>query len=261
MDISKVRETHDKHNELYMASKTELFGQDKLNDDEWVKIAGIRLSQLSAALDAVDDKDIDEAKDYIEIVDCFVSLFDDVVLECVLLTGMRKEIETKILDLCKQALGKPSQEKTRNFESEHVVCQFIDGLIMNEIPLDLRAHPIKNAMMHDTNPLRLGKTLYDVFAEKYPEHVDATLTEYLNCEEALRANLTNGDPVEGADISAKLLAMPVNNPERYLLLSMVTFYNGLVDDAARTLEIGLKEYPGNDRLLKAQEGLAQAAQG
>lgn len=258
MNLTQLKESHDNQNEAYIAEKSNLFENGEAPRDQWLALANKRIEQLLADIQPISPEEVDAMPDYIEVVDCFVSFFDDVTLECAQLTNRRAEVEKAILGLCQGALGKPTEEKTRNSDEEHVACALIDGIIMHELPLVVRAAAVKSAMLHDTNPLRLGYTLYESFCVKYPEHADLQTLEYFRCEELLRNQLLSGNPADSAETAARLMAMPINNPERYLLMSMVVFFNGFIDDAARTLELGLNDFPDNERLLKAQEGLALA---
>jgi len=255
MNFNQAREQHDAQNEKYIAAKTDLFSKEEFDNKKWAELAENRLTQLFEAVDKVEATD-----NYVDFIDCMVSLFDDVILECAMVTNTRKEVETKLLEPCKQAMSQPTTESKRDSKNEHIVCAIIDGLLITEATTKQRANAMNAGIIHETNPLRLGLCFYEIFTEKYPEDCNSELTEYLKCEAALRYELTMGNPQEATEIATELLKMKMTTPEKFLLMSMVAFYSGLADDAARTLEIGLNQYPGNERILKAQEGL-QAALG
>ena len=255
VNIQQLKDNHDSQNELYIQSKNDLFTQGQINELEWVNIAETRVQSLYSDISAITQEEIDATADYIEVTDCFVSFFDDVILECTIVTDKRKEVEGKILELCKKALGKPTEEVTRDYDQEHVVCGLIDALILYEMPMQLRGSVMKAAMLDETNPLRFGQTFYEDFCTKYPEQADVQLLQYLRCEFSLRQELTKGDPGTASEIATRLMNMPINDSERYLLVSMVMFLNGMVEDATRILEIGISNFPDNQRLLVAKASL------
>jgi hypothetical protein len=258
MDFTKLKTAHDAQNEAYINGKGELFENGDLHRDAWAKLADKRLDELEANLSAITDEDV-TAKPYVETIDCLVSLFDDVILECALVTGKRKKAETAILELCQKSLATTIDDSNRDTDNEHVICSLIDGLIINEMPLNMRSAAISAAILHDSNPLRLGQTFYDIFCNKYPSAVDQTVVAYLKCEGELRTALTNGTPGDAGERAEALMSMSINNPEKYLLMSMVMFFNAMSDDASRVLEIGLGQFPGNERLLRAKDGLAEVS--
>jgi len=255
MNIQQLKETHDNQNDLYIQGKGDLFAAGQIQDNALKPLAEDRLANLITVIDGISQEAMDAMPNYIEVIDCFVSFFDDVILECALITNRRKEIENKILNLCQKVLGKPTEEKTRDFDEEHVVCALIDGLVIHELPMMMRANTIKSAMLDDTNPLRLGQTFFEDFCVRYPEYADLPMLEYLKCELSLREKLINGDPAEASSIASKLMGMPINNSERFMLVAMVMFLNGVTSDATRILELGLNDFPGNERLLAAQRSL------
>jgi len=257
MDFTKLKTAHDAKNELYIKGKSELFEKGELFGNAWEKLADNRLDELSAALSAITDSDIDSAPNYVEVIDCLVSFFDDVVVECALVTGKRKKAETQILELCQKSLSTTVEADSRDSKNEHAVCALIDGLLINELPLAMRSAAITTAILHETNPLRLGQTFYDIFCEKYPSAADENVSEYLRHENALRTALTSGTPGEAGEHAEKLMNMKINTPEKYLLMSMVMFFNEMSNDAARILDIGLAAFPDNDRLLNAKAGLTE----
>lgn len=257
MNIDKLHQEHDKQNENYLDAKAALFskGNGEADAGKWKTLANKRLDSLVSLLSGITNEDIAAASSYISATDCLVSFFDDIVLECTLLTDRRNEIEGKLLDLVKEALGTPMEQNTRDMEAEHVACSFIEGLVMHEAPLDSRYSTMTSALMHDTNPLRLGLTFYKIFCEKYPDTVDEALMEHLHLEENVRIMLMNGNMSQVLDEVTKLFATPYNNPEKFLLLSLASFGSGLTDDAIRTLEIGLGSFPDSERLKSALESL------
>ncbi|MCL2216565.1 MAG: hypothetical protein FWB91_06035 [Defluviitaleaceae bacterium] len=248
MNIAGLQMSHDVQNEVYVSAKA--------NALDLKKIANDRLDEMFKALASVTPKDIDAMPSYVEVVDLFVSFFDDVVIECALLTGRRAETEKNLLNLCKEALGKPSELKTRDSKKEHIVATFIDSLILHEAPLAVRAAGLSATLIDATNPLRLGLTFYKIFCEKYPGEVDARLLQYFKLEEEARMALVTNNAAIATDKIAKLFELPINEPEKYLLMSLNSFYNGLTDDARRVLDIGLSAFPGNQRLQSAKDALA-----
>jgi len=258
MNINELKQNHDSTNEEYISAKFKLVsGVAKPDMEKWAQLADNRIDELNKTLALITDTDIMAMPSYVEVVDLFVSFFDDVILECALLTKRRAEIEKKILDLCKEALGTPTADATRDRDGEHITCSLIDALVFVEAPLPARASSLTAALMHDTNPLRLGFTLYKIFCDKYPNDINGGALQYLTAEEEVRLSLiTSQNDAETADKLDALFKVPINNPERYILMSLYSFYNGFPKDASRALEIGLKAFPGNERLLGAQAGLA-----
>ena len=256
MDFAKLRSEHDSANTNYITKKGALFEEGELHGEQWEKLANERLNTLAQTLNTITEKDIEACPSYVETVDLFVSFFDDVILECAGLTNRLKESEMKILELCQIAVGTTMDDKTRDSKNEHAICTLIDGLVMTELPLATRGSAMTAALMHPTNPLRLGQSLYEIFCDKYPEAADRIIVDYLACENNLRKALTDGSPAEASEYADKLMNMPITSPEKYLLISMVMFYSEMTSEASRTLDIGLNEFPMNDRLLKAKEGLA-----
>jgi len=250
INIAELQMTHDVQNEVYASARA------KSNEDVLKKIANERLDELFKAITPITGKAIDDMPSYVEVVDLFVSFFDDVILECALLTGRRAETEKKLLDLCKEALGKPTELKTRDAKEEHIVSTFIDALILHEAPLSARASSLATALIDVTNPLRLGLTFYKIFCEKYPNEGDARILQYFKLEEEIRLALLTNNAAEATEKIGKLFEIPISTPERYLLMSLNSFYNGLADDAKRVLELGLNAFPGNKRLQNAKDGLA-----
>ena len=260
MNIEQLHKEHDSQNEVYLTAKAELFskGNGEANHKKWLKIAHKRIDTLIEQLAKITPETIAAASSYIESTDCLVSFFDDIILECVMFTDRRKEVEGKILDLVKEALGTPTAERTRDHETEHVVCTLVDALVLQEVKLSARGATMVTALMHDTNPLRLGFTYYKTFCEKHTRSVDRPALEYLQTEENARTRLMNGELSEAVDEVTKLFSSPYNNPEKFLLLALSSFGSGIVDDAKRTLEIGLNNFPGNDRLQSALDLLTSS---
>jgi len=248
--MKELQQNHDKQNGVYISAKAELFSKSNKMTDELDALANDRLDKLCEVMAGIPGADIEAAASYVETVDLFVSFFDDVVLECAELTGRRAEIEYSIIELCKKALEKPTKDGARNSKDEHVTARFIDCMVSNS--KDMAA-----ALLDDTNPLRLGLTLYVDICEKSPEVVNAQALDYLKTEAEVRKNLIKGNDQAAFTSLEKLLASPVDSPEKYLLTSMNSFYHGFEKDARIALEIGLKNYPGNERLLSAKGALGR----
>ena len=255
MNIQQLHQTHDADNEVYLKAKAELFSQDATDSVRWMALANRRLDKLATELSQITPEAIDAAPSYLEPTDCFASFYDDIILECTILTGRRKEIETQILDLIKEALGKPVEEKNRDFRTEHVTCSLVDALVMHESPLADRGREICKALLHNTNPMRLGLPLYVAFCEKYPEVADIDALRYFQAEEKARDFIMHGELQPAVDEITKLFDSKINSPEKFLMLSLTSYGSGLIEDAIRTLEIGLTNYPGNERLQSALDGL------
>lgn len=249
MNIPNLQKKHDTQNEAYVIAKTERFSTGII-ESEWLALANERVDELLKTMKGL--RKIDEA-DYVEALDLFVSFFDDIVLECVELTGRRAEIEEKIFALCKKVLVKPTDENARKPDDEHVTAKMIDNLAANPSAQTFGA--ITSAILDDTNPLRLGLSFYVNFCEKNPDLVDADSLNYLNNEAEVRVAFITGDDVAAFTAVEKLLRSPINCPEKYLLLSLNTFYQGLEEDAINALEIGLKAFPGNERLQNAKNAI------
>jgi hypothetical protein len=190
---------------------------------------------------------------YVETVDTFVSFFDDVVYECVVLTNRRGEIESAIIELCKKALEKPTADGKRDTKNEHVTAKLVDCL--NSAPSADISKEITAVMLDETNPLRLGLTFYFDFCKKNHLITDTVSLNYLKTETEVREGLILGNDHKSYDGLEKLLASPIDCPEKYLLISLNSFYHGFDKDAVNALDIGLAKYPGNERLLSAKSAL------
>ena len=254
MNFKKLARKHDIHNEDYVKAK-ETHLMNDFNPKLVRAFAETRLNKLIKVLDDIKKEDFTPLP-YIPVVDLLVSFFDDVILECVLMSNRRKEIEEALLDLCKEVIAEPTVNSIRDRKNEHIVSTFIDGLILSEVPLGIRATGMAGALLHPTNPLRLGLSLFKIFAAKYPDATNQQVLEYLELEEAVRISLISEENEATADKLAKLFESPVNNSEQYMLMSLYSYTNGLVDDAIRAIELGLAAYPDNERLLQARENLA-----
>jgi hypothetical protein len=243
MNIAKLQQAHDTQNAAYISAKTA--------DNEALKpIANERLDNLLADMKKITKI---SAVNYVDAVDLFVSFFDDVVIECAELTNRRTEIEEAIIAMCKKALKKPTTDGARSEKDEHVTAQIIDCL--NAEPSEEVHHKLVVAILDDTNPLRLGLSSYLDFCEKNPTLAHPQIFDYLQTEASVRASLIKGDDAETFAGLEKLLASPVNVPEKYLLTSLNSFYHGYDKDAIRALDIGLTAFPSNERLLNAKNAL------
>jgi len=248
MNISGMQMSHDVQNEVYVSAKA--------NASDLKPIANVRLDELFNVLVPITPEAIDAMPNYVDVVDLLVSFFDDIILECALITGRRAETEKKLLDLCKEALGKPTELKTRDFKAEHIVSSFIDSLIIHEAALQARSKSLTVALADQTNPLRMGLTFYKIFCEKYPNEIDTRVLDYFKLEEEARYALVTSDTAKATESIGKLFESPINDPEKYLLMALHSFNNNLVDDAKRALDIGLNFFPGNKRLANAKDALA-----
>jgi len=258
MNSKHLFDEHDKQNNEYIQFKAGLFSKEPANVEGLPEQAGKRLDGLIKTLNSVTKESIHEAPSYVAVIDTFVSLFDDLILECALITGRRNEVESKLLDLCKEALGGPTAERTRDTQNEHVVSLLIDGLVLHELPIEKRGMVIGEALINETNPLRMGLTFFEKFSEKYPEYVNKQLMDYLKSEESVRLYLALGKGADATETLTRMYEMPINTSEKLLLIALNSFYGGFNNDAVRAVEIGLKMYPGNERLLNAQRGLTGA---
>lgn len=255
MNITQLIQEHESQNAVYLNGKTELPAQPDPTDPTWVNLAEERLDALMKQLSSITDEELTDADSYVQNVDALVSLFDDVILECVLLTKKRAAVEEMILNHIKTAISEPTKNDKRNREDEHVVSNLIDGLVMSELPLVLRSTTMTSALLHDTNPLRLGLTYFRIFCNKYPNIADMSALNYLNDEEEAHRFLLSGQNGRAAEFVAKLFDSAVKSPEKYLLMALNSFYSGFENDAVRALELGLEAFPGNLRLSDAKEGL------
>ncbi|MCL2356507.1 MAG: hypothetical protein FWC70_05000 [Defluviitaleaceae bacterium] len=227
--MKHLQENHDKQNEAYLTAKAKLFEEGGQPGD-FAEIANARLDKLAPT---------DTGGNYLETLDFFVSFFDDVVLECAEITDRREEIETKILSWCAKILPEKSK---RDPENEHVTARIIDG-----------DEKMSDAILHDTNPLRLGFFAFLAYCEKNPASPE--VLEYLKLERGVRAFLTKGEDAAAFASLEKLLLSPVNCAEKYLLVALCLFYQGFEDDARNSLDVGLKISPNNQRLLSAKDAL------
>lgn len=246
MNISSLQQEHDKYNEVYVNAKTELFSSSEATRDEFIAIANTRLDKLNETMAGISETSVS----YIEDVDLFASFFDDVVLECAELTNRRAQVEEKIIALCKKALEKPIAENTRNAADEHVTAKLVDCLSVApsaEVGKNMAA-----ALLDETNPLRLGLTYYEKFCKENPSFADSSALEYMELESEVRSNLVTGNVEAVLTALEKLIPHPHDCAEKYLLLSLNSFYHGFEDEAKRALEIGLGKFPENERLLFAK---------
>ena len=255
MNIAMLQQEHDKANEEYSLAKNTLLKGPEPHIEPWKYVSNHRINLLVDALSQINPVHIAEAPSYVQAIDCFVSFFDDVVLECALIANRRKEVEEHILNLCKEALAEPTKTRTRNNDDEHVVCTLIDGVLIHEAPIKARYGTISAALTHETNPLRLGYTFYQTFCEKYPEAIEITIFKYLKAEEEVRHFLSLGKFTEANDALARLFSLDYYTPEQFILMSLNTFYSGNSQDVAKSLVLGLEKFPHNRRLIQLKESL------
>jgi len=247
--MMNLHEIHDKQNEEYISAKAQLYeASQTISADELKSIANDRLNKLCAVMSGIN---IPKTK-YVETIDTLVSFFDDVVQECVVITGRREEIEKTIIGLCKEALE--NETASRDPENEHVTAKIIDCI--NAAPSADISKEMAAAVLDDTNPLRLGLTFYIDFCEKNPNFTDADSLNYLKTESDVRDGLILGNDLGAFEGLEKLLTSPIDCPEKYLLISLNSFYHGFDADAVNALEIGLVKFPNNERLLSAKGALA-----
>ncbi|MDR0273430.1 MAG: hypothetical protein LBI27_08965 [Clostridiales bacterium] len=250
MNIEKIYQEHDGDNEVYISAKRELITGKEINDGV-ISAAGERLDKLCKMMEGIDAA----SGDYVEAIDLFVSFFDDVVLECAELTDRRAEIESKIIEHCKKSL---TAAKTRNAKEEHVTATIIDCI--SAAPSAKVSKEMAAAVLDETNPLRLGLTLYEDFCNKNSLFTDVNSLDYLKAEAEARRNLIKGDDKAAFDALEKLISLPKETSEKYMLFSMNSFYHGFTDDARKSLEIGLNKFPDNPRLVSAKSALPEPRQ-
>lgn len=244
--MTDLQKTHDKQNEDYIFEKTKIFSAGQ-NPGELEALASGRLDKLFAVIDGVDTT----TENYVESLDIFVSFFDDVVLECAELAGRRQETEEKIIALCEKILP---DKKDRDTKNEHVTARIIDCTKSREKP-EAIAKELTEAILDGTNPLRLGSFIFAYFCAKNPGIIASEVMDYLMTEREVRAHLIKGDDTGAFVALETLLKSPIDTPERYLLVSLNSFYHGFEADAHHALDIGLKKHPGNERLLSAKGAL------
>ncbi|MCL1845949.1 MAG: hypothetical protein FWF77_08610 [Defluviitaleaceae bacterium] len=235
--MTDLQKTHDTHNEQYLDAKSKMF--EEARTDGLEKLASARLDKLLKEMSGIK---IPAETNYVESLDLFVSFFDDVILECAELTDRREEIETKILTYCAKILP---EEGERDAENEHVTAHIINRAKTHE--------EMKAAILHDTNPLRLGFFVFSEFCEK--NEPNSEVLTYLQTEREVRVLLIKGDDAAAFSAVERLLQSPINSAEKYLLVSLNMFYLGLDDDARNALDIGLRNSPDNERLLSAKAAL------
>jgi hypothetical protein len=251
--MKELHQMQDKFNEIYATSKADIFTEEMFTkgseaNTKWLALAATRIANLNETLSSVTDAEL-SAPSYVETVDILVSLFDDVILECAELTGKRTEIENTLAQL----VNKATANATRDAAAEHVFTQFVDALnspASGEISSQMAA-----TLLHDTNPLRLGFSLYEKFCAENPLFTDVAPLDYLKIEATVRRGLITGDNAATLTALEKLLNTNISTPEKYLLASLNSFYNGFEADAIRALEIGLNAFPGNERLTSAKGAL------
>ena len=256
MNINQLQQEHDVANSNYANAKMTLLQEPELNSDKWESLANQRLDTLVSDLCKVTSDDIESYDSYVEVVDCFVSFFDDIVLECALLTNRRKELEEKIINKCKVALTKPTELKTRQTKDEHIVSSLIDSVSNQSDPIVKRLLLLVSSLMHETNPLRLGLSFYEDFCEEHPDATDKIVLDYFKTEEDIRFHLTMGNVKDANEALIKLFNMDYKTPEQYILMSLNTLYMNSPEDSKRSLDIGLEKFPESKRLLIAKEDLA-----
>jgi len=255
MNILELQQGHDSANEVYLTKKLELFESENIDESKWSYIANKRLSSLFEVLAKITPKEMDSMSSYIDVVDLFVSFFDDIVLECALVTDRRAETEKKILDQVKEALGTPTEKNIRDGNKEHIVSSLVDALVFHEADKNTRASTIESALINETNPLRLGLTFYKIFGDKYPDSICDEMLKYFIKEDEVRIALIKVSVAEASEKLTELFELDVNSSEKYLLMALNSFNAGLVNDAKRALEIGLNSYPLNKRLEDAKFSL------
>jgi hypothetical protein len=250
--MNELQKNHDRQNTDYVSAKAELFQRKPKETAELDALANDRLDKLCEVISQISDAQA-EAAPYVETLDLFVSFFDDVILECAELTDRREEIEEKIIALCKKALTKPTAASKRDPQNEHVTAKVID--CMNTQPTAEISQLMAMSVLDNTNPLRLGFFAYKNFCEQNPDLAAEKALDYMNTEAAVRTGLIKGNDQLAYDALEKLLKLPFDCPEKYLLASLNSFYHGFDKDARRALEIGLQAFPGNERLLSAKGAL------
>lgn len=244
--MKNLLQEHDKQNEAYVSGKAATFSAGTgANKAKLASLANDRLNKLSGMIESVSD----DGGDYVETLDTIVSLFDDVVLECAEITGRRDEIEGKIIELCKKIVANGKRDP----ENEHVTAKLIDAL--GAPPSKEISEKMAAALLDNSNPLRLGLSLYKNFCEKNSALADEASLDYLKTEAQARAGLINDDTAMALSALEKLNVSEINTPEKYLLISLNSFYHGFGADAARAIEIGLENFPGDERLLSAKGAL------
>jgi hypothetical protein len=256
MNIEQLQQEHDIANSNYANAKLALLQNSEPPEEKWGILMTERLNTLIAELNGVTDEEIESHESYVEAVDCFVSFFDDIVLECVLATNRRKEIEEKIISKCKVALAKPTELKTRNTKDEHIVSSLVDSINNQSDPVVKRLLLLVSSLMHETNPLRLGLSYYEDFCVKEPDAADIIVLDYFKLEENIRIYLTMGRVKEANDALVQLFSMDYKTPEQYILMSLNTLFMNSPRDAERCLVLGLEKFPENKRLLQAKEDFA-----
>jgi len=246
MNIQELQQRHDLENEMYTMAKAKLFTEGGGAKAEWKQLANQRLDKLVEML-----KSVEISGSYVTAIDLFVSFFDDVIVECSVCTSRRADIEKKIIALCKKAL---KNQPLRNVTDEHVTAVFIDSANA-EASAD-SSKKMAQMLLDNTNPLRLGLTIYKSFCKKNPDFADKDALAYLEAEEAVRKCLIMGDDTKVVPHMEKMLQSPFDCPEKYLLVALNFFYVGLSADALNSIDIGLTKFPANERLQSARGAIA-----
>ena len=247
MNNTKTAE-HNKANADYIAKKSKM-GKN-LDVSILTKYANERIELLFGLLSTISEADINKESSYVSVVDFLVSLFDDIVLECALLTGQRAEVEERIIVLCEIAKAKADKENCRDINEEHIVLTLLDGLDMRD-DSEIKLSVIHAALLHETNPLRLGLCKY----KSYIGETNNEVQEYLFTEERIRMMFLQGDAAQATLEVEKLANMKINTPEKYLFIALNSYYNGFVDDAKKAIRIGLHAFPASERLKIASNEL------
>jgi len=247
MSILNLQKEHDAQNDAYIVAKEELFsGDESAQEAKLASLANGRLNVLNISLEGISDF----SGEFVANLDGLVSLFDDVILECADLTNRRKEIEANIMEMCKRAVDAAEQRDEAN---EHATAKLIDSLLATASKEGVEK--MESALLDATNPLRLGFTLYEAYCKKNFGLANAESMAYLQNEAAARVALAKGDDSAAFAAIEKLMTSKVDTPEKYLLVSLNSFYHGFEEDAVRALDIGLAKFPENERLSSARNAL------
>ena len=255
MNLSMILEDHNRFNEDYVNGKLECKDQMGFDTGKLTSHAVKRLDLFKNSLANIPESELSSGA-YVEVTDNIISMFDDIIVECALLNDKRAQVESLIFNLCKTTLleleNKADSASSRKPADEHVSLAFVDPAVNNK-PAGEKAYLYRTALLHDTNPLRLGMTFYEEFCVDNPDFADGVLLDYLRIEQEVRFLLISGRNPKIVDALSALFAHPINTSEKYLLMALNCLNFEQEKDAARTIEIGLNTFGNSVRLKMAMK--------
>ena len=254
---------HDMFNTFYLQYKKLLSSWDVLDDTKQGNLATARLYKLNEELEHVFAWN--NTMPYTDNLASLVSYFDEVVIEAAAILGKRDEVENKILGACWKQLTDAKEKgiRAKNRQKEHGVARLIDAaLSMSQKSARDRVQMMLGALYDESNPNRLGLMLYENFCVQNPKVSDPVMLQYLKAEVRARECILIGHQEQAAELIDELFALPVSDPEKYLLLGHNHLLSGLAEEALSAIAAGLETFPESARLRNAaQQFRAKVEQG